>query len=185
MVVPLRFTQAARVLHVGGVVACPTEAVWGLSCDADSEEAVERLLALKSRPRAKGLILVGSSMAQFAALLGGLDSHLLKKLKMSWPGPNTWLVPHQGRVPEWVHGDHDTVAIRVTAHPGMNALCEAFGSPLVSTSANPAGYPAPTERFQVIKYFGDGLDAVLPGSVGAQARPSVIRDLYTDEIVRP
>ena len=68
MVVPLRFTQAARVLQVGGVVACPTEAVWGLSCDADNEEAVERLLALKVRPCAKGLILVGSSMAQFAVM---------------------------------------------------------------------------------------------------------------------
>ncbi|MEP0201103.1 MAG: L-threonylcarbamoyladenylate synthase [Halioglobus sp.] len=185
MVLPLRFTQAARVLQVGGVVACPTEAVWGLSCDADDEEAVERILALKNRPRAKGLILVGSSMEQFAALLGGLDAHLLKKLKMSWPGPNTWLVPHQNRVPDWVHGEHSSVAIRVTAHPGMIALCEAFGSPLVSTSANPAGYPAPTERFQVIRFFGDELDAVLPGSVGAALRPSIIRDLYTDEIVRP
>jgi len=185
MVVPLRFTQAARVLQVGGVVACPTEAVWGLSCDANNEEAVERLLLLKDRPRSKGLILVGSSMAQFAPLLDGLDSHLLKKLQMSWPGPNTWLVPHYGRVPQWIYGEHDMVAIRVTAHLGMKALCEAFGSPLVSTSANPAGYPAPTERFQVVRYFGGELDAVLPGSVGPAVRPSTIRRLDNDEILRP
>ena len=185
MTIPLRFTQAARVLRVGGVVACPTEAVWGLSCDPVNEDAVDRLLALKERPRAKGLILVGSSMEQFAPLLGGLDPHLLKKLQMSWPGPNTWLVPHRRRIPDWIHGDHDSVAIRVTAHPGMKALCEAFGAPLVSTSANPSGCPAPTERFQVVNFFGSGLDAVLPGSVGPQARPSTIRDLYTDEILRP
>ena len=185
MAVPLRFTQAARVLQVGGVVACPTEAVWGLSCDPENEDAVERLLALKERPVAKGLILVGSSMAQFAWLLAGLDSPLLKKLKMSWPGPNTWLVPHRGRVPAWIHGEHETVAIRVTAHSGMSALCEAFGAPLVSTSANPSGCPAPGQRFQVINLFGDRLDALLPGSVGPQTRPSTIRDLYTDEILRP
>ena len=171
-------------LLAGGVVACPTEAVWGLSCDPDNPSAVERLLALKQRPVAKGLILVASDISQLAGLLDGLASGERARLELSWPGPTTWLIPHGGRVPPWICGDHDSVAVRVTAHPGMSALCDAWGGPLVSTSANPGGSQAPRERFQVVRYFGDALDAYLPGAVGGDARPSTIRDLRSDQIVR-
>ena len=97
---------------------------------------------------------------------------------------STWLVPHRGLVPSWISGIHDSVAIRVSGHAGMRRLCSAWGGPLVSTSANPAGSQAPKERFQVVRYFGNQLDAMLPGQVGGNPRPSVIRDLITDQIVR-
>lgn len=180
-----RIAEAVRILAGGGVVACPTEAVWGLSCDPGNEDAVLRLLALKRRPVEKGLILVASDITQFEWLLRGLERARSSTLQLSWPGPTTWLVPHRGRVPRWICGEFDTVALRVTAHPTMAGLCRAFGGPLVSTSANVAGHQPAREQFQVWRYFGDGLDGIVPGRLGASAKPTTIRDLETDTIVRP
>lgn len=180
----LRLAAALQALRDDGVVACPTEAVWGLSCDPDSEQAVQRLLALKHRPVAKGLILVAASASQLGFLLADLPAEQRRTLEASWPGPSTWLVPHRGRVPPWVSGAHATVAVRVTDHPQMAALCRAFGGPLVSTSANPSGAQPPRHRFQVLRYFGATLDQVLPGQVGGADRPSRIRDLATGATLR-
>ncbi len=173
-----------RILAAGGVVACPTEAVWGLSCDPANEEAVLRLLAMKERPVEKGLILVGADMAQFDWLLGDLDGAARSKLELSWPGATTWLVPHHGRVPPWVCGEFDTVAVRVSAHSTVQALCRAFGGPLVSTSANIGGAQPAREQFQLWRYFGDHLDDVVPGRLGGNTRPSTIRDLASDAVIR-
>ena len=180
----LRLSAALAALDKEGVIACPTEAVWGLSCDPDSEAAVYRLLALKSRPVEKGLILVAASESQLGFLLAGLPAEQRAKLSASWPGPNTWLVPHNGRVQPWVHGQHASVAVRVSGHPVVKALCEAWGGPLVSTSANPAGAQPPKAGFQVARYFGAELDAVLPGEVGGATGPSQIRDLATGAVIR-
>ncbi len=181
----LRLRAAIRAIQSGGVVACPTEAVWGLSCDPDNPDAVYRLLELKRRPVEKGLILVAASESQLAFLLADLDRDLRARLTGSWPGPNTWLVPHQGRVQPWISGEHATVAVRVSDHPVVRALCRCWGGPLVSSSANPAGARAPVAAFQVRRYFGDRLAAVLPGAVGDAARPSTIRDLATGRVIRP
>lgn len=176
--------HAVQALAAGGVIACPTESVWGLSCDPARQQAVMRLLSLKQRPLAKGLILIASSEAQVEYLLADLSAGQRRELTASWPGPTTWLVPHHGRVAPWVHGEHDTVAVRVSAHPVVQALCTAWGGPLVSTSANPAGAQPPRAQYQVRRYFGDALDYILPGAVGGNPRPSEIRDLRSGTVLR-
>ncbi|WP_322979988.1 L-threonylcarbamoyladenylate synthase [Pseudomonas sp. C11] len=176
--------QTARVVHAGGVIAYPTEAVWGLGCDPWNELAVDRLLALKNRPLHKGLILVADEIEQFDFLLADLPDVWQERLAGSWPGPNTWLVPHQGRLPEWVTGEHDSVALRVSAHPVVRALCRLSG-PLISTSANPAGRPAARARLRVEQYFAGELDKVLGGALGGRKNPSLIRDLRTGDVIRP
>ena len=181
---PLRLRAAVRALRLGGVIACPTEAVWGLSCDPDNPSAVGRLLDLKRRPERKGLILVAASESQLGFLLQGLSSDERATLSDSWPGPATWLVPHRQRVPTWIRGEHDTVAVRVSAHPVVSALCRAWGGPLVSTSANPGGARPARSLFQVRVYFGITLDGLVPGSLGDQSRPTGIRNLATGEIIR-
>lgn len=181
---PLALRKAVAALWGGGVIACPTEAVWGLSCDPWSEAAVRRLLALKQRPMHKGLILVAGDASHFEFLLEDLPARQRSQLALSWPGPATWLVPHRDRVPSWVTGAHGSVAIRVSAHPGVRALCDAFGGPLVSTSANPASAQPARALYQVMRYFGTRLDAVLPGQTGGQRRPTPIRDLATGRTVR-
>lgn len=180
----LRLAAAVQALRAGGVVACPTEAVWGLSCDPGSEQAVGRLLALKGRPVAKGLILVAASASQFGFLLNDLTPQQRERLAGSWPGPNTWLVPHHGRVSPLVSGRHDSIAVRVSAHPVVQALCRAFGGPLVSTSANRGGARPARHAFQVWRYFRGDLDYLLSGRLGSSGRPSSIRDLASGEIIR-
>ncbi len=176
--------RAARAVRAGGVIAYPTEAVWGLGCDPWNAVAVQRLLALKSRDPGKGLILVAASIEQFDFLLEDLPERWLDRLASTWPGPHTWLVPHQQRLPAWISGMHETVALRVSDHPLVRALCDECG-PLVSTSANPAGRPAARSRLRVQQYFGGQLDEVLGGALGGRKNPSTIRDLATAEIVRP
>ena len=175
---------AVNALRNDGVLACPTEAVWGLSCDPGSEAAVSRLLALKNRPVEKGLILVAASEQQLDFLLADLSPEQRATLSASWPGPNTWLVPHRGRVQPWVHGQFASVAVRVSAHPVVRALCEAWGGPLVSTSANPAGADPAMVADEVIEYFGDSLDGIVCGELGGASGPSQIRDLATGEVIR-
>jgi L-threonylcarbamoyladenylate synthase len=184
MVGQWRVQQAAQVVRQGGVIAYPTEAVWGLGCDPWNMEAVYRLLALKARPVDKGLILVAADIAQFNFLLADLPRSWRAQLQLSWPGPNTWLVPHQGRLPERITGRHDSVALRVSDHPLVRALCALTG-PLVSTSANPAGRPAARSRLRVEQYFPGQLDAVLGGALGGRKNPSLIRDLRTGRVIRP
>ncbi len=180
----LHLKFAVNALAAGGVIACATEAVWGLSCDPDDLDAVASLLALKQRPVEKGLILVAGDVAQIAGLLAPLGETQRARLALSWPGHTTWLIPHHGRVPAWIHGGRDTVAVRVTGHPGMSALTRAWGGPLVSTSCNPGGAQPAVQAFQVQRYFRGQLDYVLPGAVGGARRPSVIRDLATDAVLR-
>ncbi|MFN3581900.1 MAG: L-threonylcarbamoyladenylate synthase [Pseudomonas sp.] len=179
-----RIRQVERIVKVGGVIAYPTEAVWGLGCDPWQADAVERLLELKQRPVEKGLILVAGHIDQFDFLLWDLPDNQLAKLRLSWPGANTWLVPHQERLPPWITGQHDSVALRVSAHPLVRQLCQACG-PLVSTSANPTGRPAARSRLRVEQYFHRRLEAIVPGALGGQRNPSIIRDLQTDQIIRP
>lgn len=179
-----RHRLCANVVARGGVIACPTEAVWGLSCDPFSDRAVQRLLDLKERPAHKGLILVAADESQLAFLLHDLPQPLQRKVSVSWPGPNTWLVPHHGRVPPLVHGRFDSVAVRVSGHPLVRELCRVYGGPLVSSSANVAGSPAPKTLLAVRNYFGLRLDGLLPGRVGAAGRPSTIRDVFSDEVFR-
>jgi len=132
----------------------------------------------------KGLILVADDIEQFDFLLDDLPEIWLQRLAGSWPGPNTWLVPHQNRLPEWVTGEHDTVALRVSDHPLVCALCRYTG-PLISTSANPAGRPSARSRLRVEQYFPGELDKVLGGALGGRRNPSLIRDLRTGDVIRP
>ncbi|BBB27983.1 L-threonylcarbamoyladenylate synthase [Neptunomonas japonica] len=179
------FSQAARILHGGGVIAYPTEAVWGLGCDPYNEKAVQRLLVLKKRPVNKGVILVAASMLQIQPLLNHLDNESLARLKSSWPGPNTWLIPDPTNIiPSWIKGQHTSVAIRVSAHPGIVAMCNAFNGPVVSTSANLSGTDPAKTLLRVSTYFGHGLDYYLPGSLGDSAQPTRIQDLRDSRVVR-
>lgn len=168
-------------LLAGGVIAYPTEGVWGLGCLPGAEEAVMRILELKSRTVDKGLILLGTTSAQFDSVSPGLAAAVPE------PGehPVTWLVPHGGRVPFWIHGGSEKVALRLTRHPVVAELCVSVGAPLVSTSANPAGAPPAMSAEEVEAYFGSALDAIVPGALGGASGPSQIVDLETGAVVRP
>lgn len=175
-----------RCLRDGGVLACPTEAVWGLGCDPFDEAAVLRLLALKQRAADKGLILVAADAAQLDGLVdwSALPATRREAVFASWPGPHTWIVPATARVPRWITGVHDGVAVRVSAHPLLAALCRGFGGPLVSTSANRSGAAPPRTRQELDPGLADALDIIVDGETGGRARPSTIRDARSGRALR-
>jgi len=177
--------RARVLLRAGAVLAYPTEAVWGLGCDPWNRQAVRRILELKQRPVEKGLILVAASVQQIRFLLDPLPLQLQRRAMDYWPGPVTCLLPDVRRqIPAWVRGCHDSVAVRVSAHPGVRALCQAAGMPLVSTSCNPAGRPPARRSWQVRRYFGDRLDLILPGRTGNNRNPSRIIDIVSGQQLR-
>ena len=178
-------TETIRVLKSGGVIAYPTEAVWGLGCDPWNEAAVNRILAIKQRPVSKGLILVASCPEQIAPLLETLSDDLSTKMLGMQSQPLTWLVPDEGNwIPTWIKGDFDSVAIRISQHPLVVELCNAFGKPMVSTSANRAGEPPLVTREEVVATFDQEVDWITDGLTGEASSPSSIRDLVTDQVFR-
>ena len=171
------------VLRREGVIAYPTEGVWGLGCLPGSRKAVMHLLRLKKRSWRQGLLIVAGNIDQFSDFLDGLAENLRQELEESWPGPVTYLVPHKERAPSWIVGDHATVGLRVTNHPLVQELCSIEG-PLVSTSANISSEPSAMSALEVRRYFGDRIDYLVPGDLGSLGGPSEIRMLATGEVLR-
>lgn len=177
---------AAVLLHDGGVLAYPTEAVFGLGCDPHDHAAFDRLFALKQRPATQGVLLIAASFAQVERYieLTAVPAAVMEQVQASWPGPHTWIFPRAPDVPAWIAGGHAGIALRVTAHEPAAALCRAFGGALVSTSANPHGQPPARSASTVAMYFGDALDGLLDAPLGSQASPTVIRDALSGAIIR-
>lgn len=177
--------QAVTILKQGGVIAYPTEAVYGLGCDPHQLEAVQRILELKQRPTEKGLILVAADIAQLEEWLLPLGDDIRQRILASWPGPVTWLCPAPSEVSTLLRGKHTSLAVRVSDHPQVQALCRAFGGAIVSTSANISDQPAALNAQEVKTIFGSRVDLVLEGELGKSERPTEIRDALTNAIIRP
>ena len=173
--------RAADALLAGGVVTCPTEGVFGLSCMPDDADAIARLLTIKQRDPAKGLILVASAAEQLEPWMATTSADI--------PPPNdqqaiTWIVPAAASVSSLVRGEHQTIAVRLTTHPVMAALCDAVDSALVSTSANRSGEPVVRNTYVLQRKFAASVDYIVPGDCGGATGPSEIRVLETGEILR-
>jgi L-threonylcarbamoyladenylate synthase len=175
---------AAVALRGGGIVAYPTEAVWGLGCDPHNAAAVDRLFRLKQRPPAVGVLLIGADFSQLAPFIGPCPDEAVRRAQATWPGPHTWVFPRADSVPEWIAGKHSGIALRVTAHPVARALCQAFEGALVSTSANRHGEPPARSAAEVRRAFAGELNALVEGELGGLERPTRIRDAISGEIVR-
>ena len=175
--------QACHALQEDGVIAYPTEAIFGVGCDPWSETAIIKLLALKRRPLEKGLILIAADFNQLQDFIQPLSAELLAKVNQTWPGPTTWLLPVRESISPLLTGGRQTLAVRVTAHPLAAELSRRFGWPLVSSSANITGL-RPARNVHQVHWQLPELDYVLPGALGGATKPSTIRDALTDEVLR-
>ncbi len=170
-------------LRQGGVIAYPTESCYGLGGDPMNRRAVEKILKLKGRSASKGLILIAANRHQLRpyATRSSIEAAWGKGL---WPGPVTWVLPVAKSCPPWLTGDHETIAVRITAHRGAAELCRQAGMALVSTSANSSGEPPATTAEQCKAIFGRRV-MVLPGKIGHRKRPSTLIDFASGSILRP
>lgn len=179
-----RLRKAGRIIREGGVIAYPTEGVYGLGCRPDDGLAVGRLLALKGRSVAAGLILIAADPGQLAPWIDP-DARERERLGRDAGQAVTWVVRASPLAPQWITGGRSTVAVRLTAHPLARGLCLAAGMPLVSTSANPHGRPPAHTAAVVQRYFPRGLDYVVRGQTLGARGPSEIRIARTGEVLRP
>lgn len=175
---------AAAVLRAGGVIAYPTEGVYGLGCDPANLAAFQRIFAAKRRPPEQGVLLIAASLEQVRPLIGDAPQAAFDRANAIWPGPHTFIFPRSAAVPEWVAGGHPGIALRVTAHAPAAALCRAFGGPLVSTSANRHGEAPALSAAAIQAIFGDELDGVVDAPLGGLARPTPITDAVSGAIIR-
>lgn len=178
--------QARDALREHQLIAYPTEGVFGLGCAPYDEVAVRKLLTLKGRDISKGLILIAADYSQLLEYVD--DSKIAQDVRFKvlshWPGHTTLLLPARADVPRFLKGDHDTIAVRVTAFEPARQLCKKLGTALVSTSANRSGEPALTTAEAVRAAFGEEIAWVMDAPVGGAASASKILNPFTNEVVR-
>jgi len=172
----LHLQQAISRLKAGGVIAYPTEGVWGLGCLWTDEAAIQEILRLKQRPLEKGMIVLCSQLSDIEAYLLPLSPEHIQQIEQDHPQPVTWVLPCKLSVPKSVRGQHTSIAVRFSRHPQVKSLCTEVG-PIISTSANPTGLAAAMSALDVRHYFQNQLSYILPGELGGFSKPSEIRTL--------
>jgi L-threonylcarbamoyladenylate synthase len=181
--VTLHIRQAVDVLLVGGVIAYPTEGVFGLGCRADDTGALRRLLAIKGRDHDKGFILLAAQREQLDGWVAAAD--LAKIPQPQAQAPTTWIANPGVLVTPLLRGANSGIAVRLTTNPVAHAICTAFGLPITSTSANFSGRPVARNRFQLRRNFASLVDYIVPGDCGPAQGPSEIRVLENGRVIRP
>ena len=178
--------SALICLNEGEVIVYPTEAVFGLGCDPDNQHAVEKLLAIKQRPVEKGLILIADNYGQLLKYVDDAKVPMDKRADIfsSWPAAITWVMPAAKSTPKWLTGQFDTIAVRVTNHPTVKRLCQEFGKPLVSTSANLTGQETVISIEQAKEQFADQVGFYVDEPLGGNTQPSTIKDAMTGKVFR-
>lgn len=183
---PAAIEQAAAMLREGGLVAIPTETVYGLAADATSEAAVARIYAAKQRPRFNPLIIHVAALGQ-ATGLGALDPDARRLAEAFWPGPLTLVVPaSDGHVSALARAGLPSIALRVPAHPVAAALLQAVNRPLAAPSANRSGRVSPTTAAHVAGDLDGRVDIVLDGGacmVGVES--TIVACLGAPTLLRP
>lgn len=155
--------QAAEIIRQGGVIAFPTETVYGLGADAFNPLAVARIFEIKDRPYFDPLIVHISDFEEVSGLASGIPADAEKLTERCWPGPLTIVLPKKEFVPDLVTAGLPTVAIRMPRHPMALQLIREAGRPVAAPSANPFGYVSPTTADHVREQLGDRVDLILDG----------------------
>lgn len=189
MVDMLNFLSTKKLLmklYQDEVIVYPTESVFGLGCNPDSESAIYTLLKMKRRSWKKGLILIAANYAQLLRYIDDTDLNYKQKERVfsTWPGPNTWIFPARLGTPYWLTGRFSSIAVRVSCFDPIQHLCLSFGKPLVSTSANLSGCAPARTIAEVYNQFGHYNIALMNESVLGLSNPSKIRDAITGEVIR-
>lgn len=178
---PLR--KAIAIVKAGGVVAYPTDTVYGLGGDGFNEEAVNRIYRIKNRPLTQPLSVLIADEKDMARLADAVPESARRLAERFWPGGLTIVVRKSFSVPLWVTGGSDTIGVRVPNHPITLALIRGLGKPLIGTSANLSGLPSCTSAEDVRAQLGESVDFILDGGVCPGGIESTVIDV-TGEVPR-
>lgn len=175
--------KALQALQNGDLIGYPTESVYGFGTDPFNEKAIAQLQSLKARPKESAFLMIASNFEQVKKYIGCDDATILKKITSASERPTTWVCPASDLVPEFLWGPNQTIAIRITNFPLCVELCNAFGGPIISTSANFKGQN-PAKTYAEMQKFSDKLAYIIDAPCGTATRPSTIIDLITDKVYR-
>lgn len=178
-----RLRRARARFIAGHLLAYATESCFGLGGSPYHYHALKRVIQLKARSRTKGLIVIAAHIDQLRALIKPLSKEQYTRLQQVWPGHVTFLLPAKQGVLPLLRGHHTKIAVRITAHGGAAALCEALGSALVSTSANRAKQKPLKSARACLRAFGSRV-LTLPGQIGKQRQPSTLIDFVSGRVLR-
>lgn len=184
---PDDIAHAAAILRGGGLVAFPTETVYGLGADATNPDAVRRIFAAKGRPADHPLIVHVGDAGELAAWAREIPENARRLADAFWPGPLTLILRRSASVSDLVTGGQDTVGVRVPSHPVAQLLLRAFGGGIAAPSANRFGRISPTTAEHVRAELGDRVDLVLDGGASEVGIESAIVDVSGDvpRLLRP
>jgi L-threonylcarbamoyladenylate synthase len=179
--------RGAQVIRAGGLVAFPTETVYGLGADALSDSAVARIFEAKERPRGNPLIVHLAGAAALESVAARVPPRAREAAARFWPGPLTLVLPRAGVVPLITTGGLETVAARVPSHPVARALIEASGRPIAAPSANRSGRPSPTRAEHVREDLDGRIELILDGGPTPVGVESTVLDMTTEPptLLRP
>ncbi len=179
--------RGAEIIRSGGLVAFPTETVYGLGADAFNALAVARIFEVKDRPQFDPLIVHVAEKKMVDALCTAVSDRAQTLIDRFWPGPLTLVLPKRDVVPDIVTAGLPTVAVRMPAHPVALMLIEQSRTPIAAPSANPFGYLSPTSAEHVAEYLGDKVDLILDGGPCPIGVESTVLDVTQPEatVLRP
>ena len=174
---------AAVVIHAGGVVAMPTDTLYGFAADPNSAAAIARVFAIKGRGAERAVALVAADARQVIAQLGALPAIANRLAEKYWPGPLTLLVPRPASIPAELTGGSDHVGVRVPAHAVTRELCRACGHLLTATSANLSGEPPSNDPEDVARAFAvSDVELLLDAGKTPGGPPSTVISIQNDEV---
>ena len=170
-------------LKSGEVIGYPTEAVYGIGCDPWNQSSVEKIAKIKGRERRQTFLMVASSIDQLTDLID--ISRLSSQVKSSWPGHTTWLIKAKENVPYWLQDEQtNKVGVRVSNHPLVRELCNEYGKPIISTSANISGKEEIKNQQEFIRTFSSNINYLVDGDLGDYDKASMIIDMETNRKIR-
>jgi L-threonylcarbamoyladenylate synthase len=175
--------EGISILKGGGVVAFPTDTVYGLGACASNEQAVERVYELKKRPRNMALPLLLANVSQIGEVAENMSQVAWLLARHFLPGALTLVLPKSDSLPDIITAGGGTIAVRIPAHPVPVALAEGLGAPIVGTSANLSGKPSVLTASDVYSQFGDNIDLVIDGGRCPGGRESTIVDAVGETLV--
>ncbi len=179
-----QLNEAVKVLRAGGIIAYPTETFYGLAVDAANPLALKRLIDLKGRPEGKAIPLIAGDLITLKSMIRGEIPPAGKKLiKAFWPGPLTLIFHASDAVNPLITGGSKTIGLRISDYPLCKRLLQAFGAPITSTSANPAGRPPARDAAEVKKYFASPIDLIIDGGRTQGGLASTVVDVRGDKPV--
>ncbi len=176
--------KSCGIIRAGGLIAYPTEGVYGIGCDPQNEKSLQRLLAVKHRDPGKGFILIAANVDMLSPYISTLEDDVQNRVMSTWPGPITWVLPAAQDTSDIITGGRLTVAARVTAHPFVQTLSNTLGHALISTSANRSGQPAITCLQELQQELFNDVDYIVPLELGGLQKPTPIYDAESGKQLR-